>query len=255
LVFGDVEQLGDEQIDGVLVRGCGWVNPLGWQNEDLAYVQTESQAAMLGWLHGLSCPVVGRMPAAIWYRSQMPVTYWQPLLTRCALCASEAVVTNVETEARAFRSRHPIGAVYAPFSTPDRYLLASDDDWKGLAALQACAPVCLTEPHGATRPVCLVGERVIWDGEPPFEAPEFNSSLRRFAATVELNFVEFAIAPEEGYSVVAVDPLPQFEHFGEAARQEIAQAVSELLTRSGVTEVSRRDLKPRTELHSQEELS
>jgi hypothetical protein len=189
LILSDGERLANDQIDGVLIRSAGWIDSAGWQLDDLSYVQTEAQAALLGWVWGLSCPVAGLMPASIWYRPQVPVTYWQPLLARCGLRAPEALLTNVEDEARSFGERLGIGAVYAPFSSPDRFLLASEDDWKGLAALQSCAPVCVVEPHGATGLVCVVGGRIVWDGEPPTGAARLATGLRRFVESVGLNFV------------------------------------------------------------------
>src|SRR5262245_51125281 len=112
LILEDGERLDADRIEGLLVRSAGWVDPTGWQPEDLQYIQTEVQAALLGWLWSLRCPVAGLMPAAIWYRPQVPITYWQPLLSRCGLRAPEALVINVESEARAFCERLPYGAVY-----------------------------------------------------------------------------------------------------------------------------------------------
>ncbi len=228
LTLAGGERIANDQIDGVLIRSAGWIDPTGWQLDDLSYMQTEAQAALVGWLWSLPCPVAGLMPASIWYRPGVPVTYWQPLLARCGLRAPEALLTNVEDEARSFGERFGVGAVYAPFSSPDRFLLNTEDDWRGLAALQACAPVCLVEPHGATRLACVVGERIVWDGKPPQGATELAEGLRRFARSIGLNFVEFAIADAR---VVAVDPLPHFERFSELARQEIVHSLIEFLTR------------------------
>ena len=234
------ERIGHNQIDGVLIRSAGWLDPAGWQLDDLSYAQTEAQAALIGWLWSLSCPVAGLMPASIWYRPGVPVTYWQPLLARCGLRAPEAMLTNVADEARRFGDRFGVGAVYAPFSSPDRFLVNSDGDWRGIAALQACAPVCLVEPHGATSLACVVGERVVWDGMPPSGAKELGAGLSRFARSIGLNFVEFAIAEARDRAcVVAVEPLPHFERFGELARQEIVQSLVEFLTR-GTKQMSAR---------------
>lgn len=226
------EPVADDQIDGVFVRSANWIDPRGWLPDDLSYIHTETQSALLGWLRGLTCPVAGRMPASVWYRPQMPIPCWQPLLARCGLRATETLVTNIESEVRGFRDRFPLGAVYAPFSAPDRYLIASDEDWNGLVKLTACAPVCLAEAHGPTRQVCVIGERVIWDGEPPSNFAHMASSLLRFTDAAELNFVEFSTADSaDGVSIVGVNPLPVFEHFGEETQQQIVRSVVEFLTR------------------------
>ena len=59
---------GDE-IEGVLVRDTAWLDPAGWEPDDHAYMQAELRAVMLAWLAGLSCPVVNRPDAALWYRA------------------------------------------------------------------------------------------------------------------------------------------------------------------------------------------
>ncbi|HKA21077.1 MAG TPA: hypothetical protein VKN18_22540 [Blastocatellia bacterium] len=231
LTLSDGRVLSGDQIEGVLVRSIGWIDPSGWQPEDLAYVHTETQAALLGWLKALSCPVIGRLPASIWYRPQMPISCWQPLLARCGLNVTETLVTNVERELESFRQTTPIGAVYSPFSSVDRYLVDGDSDWNGLAALAACAPVCLAVPHGETKRACLIGDQVVWDGEPPEEANRIASALIQFAAFAELNFVEFATSESsDGVSIVGVNPIPSIELFSDGSQQMIAQCALNIFT-------------------------
>ena len=225
----------DEQITGVLVRSTGWIDPTGWRPDDLAYVQAETQAALLAWLWSLACPVVNRYPPAMWYRVQAPLLSWQPLLRRCGLPTLETLVTNVEEEARAFGQRLAgegvAGTVYGPLTSEARYLVTGDEAWSGLAAMQGYAPVCLTRPHGATQSVCVVGERVIWEGEPSSEVALLEPALRRFARTAGLAFVELALAPtSDGISTIAVEPYPRFERFGDAARRRIVEGIVRLLT-------------------------
>ena len=235
LVWDDEPPVLDEHITGVLVRSTGWIDPIGWQPDDLAYMQAETQAALLAWLWSLPCPVVNRYPSAIWYRPQVPLLSWQRLLRRCGLPTLETMVTNVEQEARAFGRRIAregvAGAVYGPLTSDVRYLVTGDEDWSGLAAMQRCAPVCLTYPHGAAQFVCVVGEQVIWEGEPSPETTLLEPALRCFATAAGLAFVELAFAPTpKGICVIAVEPHLDFVHFGDAARQQIVEGIVQLLT-------------------------
>ena len=190
LVWGEGPPLPDDHIAGVLVRHAGWLDPEGWETDDLAYMQSEIQAALLAWLWSLPCPVVNRYPPAIWYRPRTNVLTWLPLLRRCDLPALETMITNVEQEARAFAKRQTddgvSGSVYGPLTSDVRYLVSREEDWNGLAALQRVAPVCLSVPHGEARSVCVVGERVIWDGESVPDSVSWEPRLRRFATAVGL---------------------------------------------------------------------
>lgn len=235
LAWDDELPTPDDHITGVLVRSTGWIDPIGWQPDDLSYMQAETQAALLAWLWSLACPVVNRYPSALWYRPQVPLLSWQRLLRRCGMPTLETLVTNVELEARDFGRRLALegvpGAVYGPLTSDVRYLVTGDKDWGGLAAMQHCAPVCLAYPHGAAQLVCVVGEQVVWEGEPSPETMVLEPALRRFSTASGLVFMELAFAPtSKGISVIAVEPHPNFEHFGDAARQRIVEGIVHLLT-------------------------
>jgi hypothetical protein len=227
---------GDREVEiaGVLVRGAGWVDPAGWTPADHAYVQAEMLATTLAWLAGLPCPVVNRCSAALWYRGCASLAAWRPLLRRCGLAMPEVLMTNDPTEARAFGRRlaaeDVAGAVYTPLTGEAGYLLAFDDSWQGLEALQSRVPVFLSEPHGAARPSCIVGGQVIWDDDPPPEAAPLEPGLRRLATEAGLDFVEIAVASlRHGLGVVMVDPMPVLEHFAAPTRHRILDALTALL--------------------------
>jgi hypothetical protein len=116
----------DEQIAGVFVRNSACIDPDDWEPADLAYMQAETQAALLGWLWSLPCPVVNRYPSAIWYRPRAPLLSWFPLFHRCGLAITETLVTNVEQEARAFGRRLVAeemgGAIYGPLTGEAQYV-------------------------------------------------------------------------------------------------------------------------------------
>jgi hypothetical protein len=222
-----------DQLRGVLVRSRGWIQSNDWQSEDNEHMQAEAQAALLGWLWSLGCPAVGRLPASLWYRPLTRITFWQPVLAQCGLCAPEALVTNTVLESNAFRERLGVAAVYAPFSTTGSYPLATVDDWRGIEAIQRRAPVCVSRQHGTGQYCCLVGDRVIWNGDPPVGAAELESGLCRFAAAMELNFVQFTVARSSDLPrVTDVNTQPRLEQFGDIARRNIVAALIDLLTGS-----------------------
>jgi hypothetical protein len=235
LAWDEEPPIPDDQIASVLVRSNGWIDSAGWEPDDLSYMQAETQAALLAWLWSLACPVVNRYPAALWYRPHVPLLSWCPMLRRCGLPTLEMLVTNVAEEARAFgRSLDQAGmggAVYGPLTGTSRYLVSTEEEWSGVAALQRSAPVCLAQPHGAGQLVCVVGEQVIWDGDPSAEAAQLAPALRAFAKAAGLDFVELALAAgAEGICVIAVEPRPRVECFGDAARQKMVEAMVQLLT-------------------------
>ncbi|MEA2940195.1 MAG: hypothetical protein QOD09_724 [Bradyrhizobium sp.] len=239
----------DTGIAGILVRDTGWLEPDGWDEADHVYMQAELRAVTLAWLAGLACPVINRPDAALWYRAGAPVLAWRALLRRSGLPLPEVVVTSDPAEARAFRRRLAMGgvagAVYAPLTEAASYLLADDDAWERLAALQLRAPVCLAEPHGPPTLGCIVGNAVIWDRAPPPEAVALEPALSRFAAAAHLAFVEIALAPvRRGLAVVLVDTLPRLEHFALAARDRIIDALVALLVPEGAVTSATRGTPP-----------
>lgn len=236
LAWNDEPPIAGDDIAGVLVAGTAWIDPAGWERDDLAYVHAETQAALLAWLWSLPCPVVNRFPAAVWCRPRIPLLFWHGLLRRCGLPAPDTLVTNVDGEARAFGERagqeNRAAVVYGPLTSDARYLVTSDQDWNGVAAMQRYAPICLTRPHGAAQLACVVGGQVVWEGEPPPDMIPFEPALRRFATAAGLTFVELALAPDPDgrIGVVAVEPHPNFERFGDFARQRIVEEIVRLMT-------------------------
>lgn len=224
-----------DDIEGVLVRSGGWLDPEGWQPQDLGYMQAEVHAALLAWLRSLPCPVINRYAADLWYRPQPPLLAWRRLLRTCGLTTPAAIVSNVERGTRAFGQRYATtgvpGAAYTPLTGNTRYLVATDDEWRALAAVQRQMPVCLARPHAAPVLACVVGTRVIWCDTPSWKHVLLESALRHFAEIADLTFVELALAPvDDELCVVAVDHRPQLERYAEAARREIVGELTRALT-------------------------
>jgi hypothetical protein len=218
-----------EPLDGVFVRSAGWLDQTGWTPGDLAYMQAEAQAATLAWLWSLDCPVVNRPSSAIWYRPRIPLLAWRRLLIDAGLPVSAAVISNDAAALRAFAGHD--GAIYAPLTSEARFLVADDGEWRGITALQERTTISLAEPHGASRLACLVGNRIVWDGDPPERAATLEPAMRRFATAAGLALVECAVASgPEGIAVVAIDALPLIERYGDAPRAQIVAGILDLLT-------------------------
>jgi hypothetical protein len=197
-------------------------------------MQAEMHAAILAWLAGLSCPVVNRPSASLWYRGRAPLLSWRPLLRRCGLSVPEQLITNDPAEAHAFRDRLAAdgvaGAIYTPLTGEAGYLVATDAAWEGLANLQERSPACLSEPHGAAHPACIVGDQIIWDDDAPPESRALAPRLGRLAAAARLDFVEVVTAALRcGLGVVTVEPMPALEHFATPTRARILDALTGLL--------------------------
>jgi hypothetical protein len=224
-----------EAIASVFVRDAGWLDPAGWDPVDHAYMHAETQAALLAWLAGLPCPVVNRPSAALWYRPHMPMLAWRPLLRQADLPTAETLFTNEPLQAREFGRKLEAAGVGGAVCTPltgNAAWLVTESDWPGIAALQELAPVCLTEPHGATHFACVVGGGIVWDGAPPREIAALAPRLVRFAQMARLDLVEIAIAPvRRGSAVVLVEPRIRPEHFPAPVCEQILDAVVDLLSR------------------------
>ena len=244
LAWTNDEPLRDENISGVLVRRSGWLDPSDWKGDDLPYMQAETHAALLAWLWSLPCPVVNRYPPAIWYQSQPHALSWRRLLRQCGLPMPPTLVTNVEDEARTFKQQLTYdgvaGAVYGPLTRDIHYLVMDEKDWSGLTAMQRCAPICLTYPHEQVQFVCVVGEQIVWDGEPHADLIQLEPALHNFAIAAGLTFVELAVARTvHGTCVIAVEPYPYFEHFSPRAQQQIVAEIVRMLTADAGCERSR----------------
>ena len=221
-------------VDSVLVRDTAWVDPAGWAPEDHAYMQAEMLAVTLAWLAGLPCPVINRPSATLWYRGRHSLMFWRPLLRRCGLPVPDQLITNDPAQARSFGHRLAAegvdGVVYTPLTSDVGYLVGNDAAWQGLANVQQRSPVCLSEPHGAARPACIVGGQIVWDDGPPPEARALEPRLHRLAAASGLDFLEVAAAPFRGsLGVVMVEPMPVLEHFAPRSRACILDALAALL--------------------------
>src|SRR5262249_10859845 len=147
----------------------------------------EAQAAMLGWLWGLPCPVINRVPAWLWYGTQRPIISWGSLLRRCGLPPLDSVITDCAKEISRFLSQHGGAAADQLTGTGDRYL-AQEADTQRLTDTARMMPLRLTKLHEGAWRVCVAGPRLVWDEGTPTEARLFDSRLRDFSVAAGLAF-------------------------------------------------------------------
>lgn len=233
--WADGSSLCEQDIDGILLRAPGWIDPTGWQNEDFSYAQTESQSALLAWLWSLDCQVINRLQPAYFYSPRTSPLFWQRLLQRSGLPTPEAMITNVHNSTQHFRDSFSnigiAGVVYETMIRSSQYLVGTEREWIGLSSLQRVAPVCLIAPHASTKSVCVVGNRLLWSADPTPEEVNLESCFRQCAREAGLAFVEFILGPAPNSTcVVAVEVYPRLEHFSEHTQEAIIVELTNLLT-------------------------
>ena len=219
------------QIAGVLVRSSGeCIDPDRWDPLDLAYVRTETQAALIAWLWSLPCPVVNRPGADLWFRPSHSYSEWHERLARCGLPVAPVCYTNEIGVARDFAAQWAGRATYVPFTSPSRYPLATAHDWDELARLVSYVPVCLIAPASHSTHATVVGDRVVFDREDAGAIGALEPGLVRLARELELDFVQVEIAiGSSGPHCVKADPYPVVERHDAAARSTIVARLVELL--------------------------
>lgn len=225
-------------IEGVLARDVAVADPEGWRSEDLAYNRAETQAAVLGWLWGLGCPVIDRLPPWAWHRGRPAVHAWAAELARCGLPPLDRAVTDDPAAIEA-ALQETGGAVLEPLlgGTPHLAPLTALD---GLLRLARHAPLHLVAPHGGAWRACVVEGHVVWDDAADPGSRALDQQLAAFARAVDLACVELVVAPTaQGPRTIGVEPRVRFALFGPAARAEIAQRVAgALLARAVPLEVA-----------------
>lgn len=235
IVLADGSCVLGQDIEGVFVGAVGAIDPTGWAPADLAYVRTETHSALLAWLWSLDCRVVNRPTADTWYRPSPPLISWHRRLTESGLPTLETLVTNSVDATRDFARRHAStaasGLIVGPLTSDVRYLVSNEDEWNRLSSLQRRTPVPLTEPHGAARFACVVGDRVVWEPSVDRAAEEHDGALRQFTLAAGLALVEVVLAPvATGMAVIAVETRPNLQHFGQTAALIVDRIVEVLIS-------------------------
>jgi hypothetical protein len=222
-------------IDGVLASRRV-VRPIGpsekWSQEDLFYNQAEAEAALLGWLWGLPCPVVDRPPAWSWYGTRRPILVWGALLQRYGLPPLDSVITGDADEIARFLARQGGAAMEHTIGYGARQLVHETDAAQA-AEHAPLAPVRLTKLHHGAWRACVAGLHLVWDDGTPDAAEHISPRLLSFAAAADLRFAEFIVTSDERPQVVDIEHRSRFELFGPVAQRAIAEGLADALTEGG----------------------
>ena len=201
-----------------------------WSQADLLYNQAEAEAALLGWLWGLSCPVIDRLPAWLWYRTRRPVLAWATPLEQSGLPPLDSIISGDAWALAQFIQRHG-GAAMESLAGGARQLV-DESEAARISATAQMAPVRLTALHQGAWRACLVGSHLVWDDGTPRQARDLSPKLRSFAASTGLSFLEFIVTSGDTPRMVDIDARPKFELFGPDAQRTIADGLADALTQA-----------------------
>ena len=210
-----------------------------WSQADLLYNQAEAEAALLGWLWGLSCPVIDRLPAWLWYRTRRPMLAWAPLLRQAGLPPLDSIISGDARALAQFMQRQGGGAMES-LAAGTRQLV-DESEAAQISATAPMAPVRLTELHQGAWRACLVGPHLIWDDGTPRQARNLSPKLRSFAASTGLSFLEFIVTSGDAPRMVDIDVRPRFELFGPDAQGAIADGLADALTQANAASGGAKD--------------
>ena len=201
-----------------------------WSQADLLYNQAEAEAALLGWLWGLPCPVIDRLPAWLWYRTRRPVLAWATLLEQFGLPPLDSIISGDAAALAQFIQRHGGGALESLAGGARQ--LVDESEAAQISATAQMAPVRLTTLHQGAWRACLVGSHLVWDDGTPRQTRDLAPKLRSFAASTGLSFLEFIVTSGDTPRIVDIDVRPKFELFGRDAQGAIADGLADALTRA-----------------------
>jgi hypothetical protein len=85
LVLEDGTVLSEKEISAVFVQRPRFAVKEGWKVDDAVYIHAEKEAALLGWIWSLPCPVINRYPAELWFEPTPSPLYWSRQLEMCGL--------------------------------------------------------------------------------------------------------------------------------------------------------------------------
>ena len=83
--LGNGNTISDEDILGVIVRKPSFELMAGWSVADAKYLYAEKEAALLGWIWSLRCPVINRYTPELWFGPCDSLAYWSGRLEQAGL--------------------------------------------------------------------------------------------------------------------------------------------------------------------------
>ena len=86
----------DVEISAVFVRKSPFVRKEGWALDEATYVHAEKEAAVLGWIWGLPCPVINRYPPEVWFEPVESLQFWHGRIERFDLELESTQAEQVE---------------------------------------------------------------------------------------------------------------------------------------------------------------
>jgi hypothetical protein len=200
IMFEDGTYLADGDISGVLL--CRRTTPAGkcGRSDDRSYIQAEVEAAILGWLWSLPCPVINRLPAWLWYYPRPPLQFWSRLLWTNGLQGiGSGELQSSPAPTKEIRDRL--------FSTGD--------------------------PAAVCSRACVVDQAVVWSDARPEELARYETALIEFTRCAGLSFLEIVVVKtSDGIGVKELDPFPDLSRFCVPSGNAITEALVKLFTES-----------------------
>ncbi len=234
-ITGDGETVSNNDWRGVLVRSFGEsAESGGWNADDLAYVQTETQAALIAWLKSLSCLVINPPLAENWFRPHRTLPEQQTMFARAGLPTLASIVTNDPIAARKFVGRWNGNATYTPLTSPLRYQINNDSQWQELEKVMTQIPVCLVEPlpESTVRATYVNGE-MVWAESIELEDTQRRrliEGMRRLARQSQLELFQIELLVKRGEArCVSFNGFVQVAFHNEAEREQISCRMAEML--------------------------
>lgn len=224
-----------DSLRGVFVRTPGGPSTLeGWAARDMAYVQAETNAALVAWLRSLDCPVVNPPDADLWFRPQRPLAELHSLFDRCGLPSLDTLITNDLQSARHFAEHWSGHAVYMPLTSMTHYPIIDDSHWAELANVIERVPVCLIEPTaGPSLWATVVGTAAIWNDQSNLSSADvdrFDNGLRNLARLLGAAFLQVEVRfSTNGPRCAGIAAYPQIELYTPDAQVTIADGIARLL--------------------------
>jgi hypothetical protein len=86
----------DAEISAVFVRKSPFLQRAGWELDEATYVYAEKEAALLGWIWGLPCPVINRYPPEVWFAPVESLEFWRGRIERFDLELESRQAEQVE---------------------------------------------------------------------------------------------------------------------------------------------------------------